>query len=460
MRKEEPKVSANEKNESQLSQENIQPNGAALIPLLVFLLLYLGVGVVLTIMDVEDAFYQFPAPVAALIGIIVAVLMAKGDINDRISAVISGAGNHTIITMCLIFLLAGAFATVAEEMGAVDSTVNLSLAIVPPQLLLPGFFIVTAFISLAMGTSMGTIGAVAPIAAGLAEQIDIHLGLAMAVIIGGAMFGDNLSIISDTTIAATQSQGVRMKDKFIMNLRIVLPAAIITMIILFFIGDVGVVEAEAFEIIKVIPYVLVLVMALMGINVFIVLFLGLLLVGIIGIAYGEFSLLELTQYTYDGFLDMGEVFFLSMFVGGLAALIRREGGLAYLVELITRRVRTERGAEFGIGALASVADICMANNTVAIVITGPLARNIAQENRVDLRRSASLIDIFPAVFQGIIPYGAQILLAGSIAGVSPFAIIPWLHYQFLMFICAVVAIYLGIPKIKEEEKVLQGEEMA
>ncbi|ACB86234.1 Na+/H+ antiporter NhaC family protein [Natranaerobius thermophilus] len=434
------------------SLNQVEPKGKALIPLFVFLFLYLGVGLWLTYLGVEMAFYEFPAPIAALIGVVVAVIMAKGTIEERLQTFIKGAGEEGIIVMCMIYLLAGAFSAVVEGMGGVESTVNLGLTLVPPRLILPGLFIISAFISLAMGTSMGTIGAVAPIAIGLSEEVGFSLPLIMGIVIGGAMFGDNLSIISDTTIAATQTQGVKMRDKFKMNFMIVLPAALITIIILLFVGDGGIIEEDYnFQLIKVLPYIFVLVFALLGTNVFIVLFTGLVLAGLIGIAYGDFTPLELTQVSYEGFTGMSEVFFLSMFAGGLAAMIRKEGGLAYLVEQISRRIKTKKGAELGIGALASAADICTANNTVAIIVSGPLAQNIAQENGVDMRRSASLLDIFAASFQGMLPYGAQILLAGSLAGISPLSIIPNLHYNFLMLACVLIAIYLGIPKLATEK---------
>ncbi|ACB86019.1 Na+/H+ antiporter NhaC family protein [Natranaerobius thermophilus] len=435
-----------------MDQKEIKPNGWALIPLFVFLFLYLGVGLFLTYLGVEMAFYEFPAPIAALIGIVVAVFMARGTIDERIKTFINGAGEEGIVIMCMIYLLAGAFSAVVEGMGGVESTVNLGLTMVPARLLLPGLFLISAFISLAMGTSMGTIGAVAPIAVGLGPEIGVSMPVMMGIVIGGAMFGDNLSIISDTTIAATQTQGVKMKDKFKMNFLIVLPAAIISLIILLFVGDVAALDGDyPFEIIKVLPYIFVLVFALMGVNVFVVLFLGLVLAGLIGVVYGDFTALELSQAAYQGFTDMNEVFFLSLFAGGLAAMIRKEGGLAFLVDQISRRVKTRKGAELGIGALSAAADICTANNTVAIIISGPLAKNIALENGVDLRRSASMLDIFASVTQGMLPYGAQILLAGSLAGISPLTIIPNLHYNFLMLGCVLLAIYLGIPNLKPSE---------
>jgi len=421
-------------------------NPVALIPLFVFLVLYLGMGIYFSMQGVEMAFYQFPAPIAALVGIVVAFFMASGSMEERVSSFIKGAGENNVIIMCMIYLLAGAFSAVSQAVGGVDATVNLGLSIIPSQFLLPGLFVIAAFIATAMGTSMGTIGAVVPIAVGIASKAALPLPLTIGAVIGGAMFGDNLSIISDTTIAATQTQGVEMRDKFKMNLLIVLPAAILTLVFLFFAGDTAVQASQySYEIIKVVPYIAVLVFALIGVNVFIVLFGGMLLSGLIGIIFGDFTFIAMAQEAYAGFNSMTEVFFLSMFAGGLAAMIRKEGGLQYLIYAISSRIKSTKGAELGIAALVSVTDVCTANNTVAIIISGPLARNIAIENNVDLRRSASLLDIFACVWQGIIPYGAQILLAGSLAEISPIQIIPNLHYNFLVLIAGLLAIYFAFP---------------
>ncbi|SDJ16527.1 Na+/H+ antiporter NhaC [Halanaerobium congolense] len=439
-------------------------NPVALIPLFVFLVLYLGMGIYFSMQGVEMAFYQFPAPIAALVGIIVAFFMASGSMEERVSSFIKGAGENNVIIMCMIYLLAGAFSAVSQAVGGVDATVNLGLSIIPSQFLLPGLFLIAAFIATAMGTSMGTIGAVVPIAVGIASKAALPLPLTISAVIGGAMFGDNLSIISDTTIAATQTQGVEMRDKFKMNLLIVLPAAIITLIFLFFVGDTAVQASQySYEIIKVVPYIAVLVFALIGVNVFMVLFGGMLLSGLIGIIFGDFTFIAMAQEAYAGFNSMTEVFFLSMFAGGLAAMIRKEGGLQYLIYAISSRIKNTKGAELGIAALVSVTDVCTANNTVAIIISGPLARNIAIENNVDLRRSASLLDIFACVWQGIIPYGAQILLAGSLAKISPIQIIPNLHYNFLVLIAGLLAIYFAFPsadKLFAEKAPAQQKESA
>jgi len=425
-------------------------NPVALIPLFVFLVLYLGMGIYFSMQGVEMAFYQFPAPIAALVGIVVAFLMGSGSMEERVSSFVKGAGENNVIIMCMIYLLAGAFSTVSQAVGGVDATVNLGLSIIPSQFLLPGLFLIAAFIATAMGTSMGTIGAVVPIAVGIASKAALPLPLTIGAVIGGAMFGDNLSIISDTTIAATQTQGVEMRDKFKMNLLIVLPAAILTLVFLFFSGETAVQASQySYELIKVVPYIAVLFFALIGVNVFMVLFGGMLLSGLIGIVFGDFTFIAMAQEAYAGFNSMTEVFFLSMFAGGLAAMIRKEGGLQYLIYTISSKIKSSKGAELGIAALVSVTDVCTANNTVAIIISGPLAKNIAIENNVDLRRSASLLDIFACVWQGIIPYGAQILLAGSLAKISPIQIIPNLHYNFLVLLAGLLAIYFAFPSAEK-----------
>jgi len=422
-------------------------NPLALLPLVVFLVLFLGTGLYFNMQGVDFAFYQLPSPVAAGVGIIVAFIIAKGSIDEKMDTFVKGVGESNIIIMCIIYLLAGAFSTVASAMGGVDSTVNFGLSILPPSMILPGLFIISCFVSIAMGTSMGTISAVGPIAVDMAAKANLPVAMAIGAVVGGAMFGDNLSMISDTTIAATRTQGCEMKDKFIMNFKIALPAAILTVVIILFSGVSGQVPSGLeYNVIKIIPYIAVLVLALMGMNVFLVLILGTVLAGAIGLADGSFTLLGFSQKIYEGFGNMQEIFILSLLIGGLAALITKEGGLDYLLDFINRRIKSSKGAELGIGALVSVADICTANNTVAIVITGAMAKKISDENGVDPRRSASLLDIFSCVWQGIIPYGAQLLLAGSLSGLSPVQIMPHLYYPYLLGIFTLVAIWLGFPK--------------
>ncbi|NMA02363.1 MAG: Na+/H+ antiporter NhaC family protein [Clostridia bacterium] len=427
--------------------KNKQP-ALALLPLATFLIIFLGTGFYLHyIKEVEFAFYQLPAPVAAFMGLIVGIIVLKGSLNEKVDIIVRGIGNSNIIIMCLVFLLAGAFAATADAMGGVESTVNLGVSIIPSSLLLPGIFVISSFIATAMGTSMGTIGAMAPIAIGIADKTGIGLAIAVGAVVGGAMFGDNLSMISDTTIAATRTQGADMKDKFRANFFIALPAALLTIILLTFFSDAGVITGEyPYQLIKVIPYFLVLVLALLGLNVFAVLTIGIFSAGIIGLISGDFGLLELTQTIYAGFTSMQEIFLLSFLTGGLVELTREYGGLDYLLTSISSRIRTKKGAELGIAGLVSLADIATANNTVAIVLSGPIAKDIAEKHGVEPKRSASIIDIFSCVWQGIIPYGAQILLAGSLANLSPFAIIPTLWYQFTLAFFAILAILIGFPR--------------
>lgn len=421
----------------------------ALLPLATFLVIFLGTGFYLHyIRQAEFAFYQLPAPVAALMGLIVGIIVLKGSLNEKVDIIVRGIGNSNIIIMCLVFLLAGAFAATAGAMGGVEATVNLGISVIPSSLLLPGIFIISAFIATAMGTSMGTIGALVPIAVGIADKTGIGLAIAVGAVVSGAMFGDNLSMISDTTIAATRTQGADMRDKFRMNFFIALPAALLTILLLTFFSDAGAITGDyPYQLIKVIPYLLVLVLALLGLNVFAVLTIGIFSAGAIGLVGGKFGLLEFAQTIYAGFTGMQEIFLLSFLTGGLVELTREYGGLDYLLNSISSRIKTRKGAELGIAGLVSLADIATANNTVAIVLAGPIAKDMAEKHGVDPKRSASLIDIFSCVWQGLIPYGAQILLAGSLANLSPFAIIPTLWYQFILAIFAIVAIIIGFPRV-------------
>lgn len=419
----------------------------ALTPLIVFLVLFLGTGLYFNAIGTDMAFYQLPSPVAAVVGIIIAFLMGKGTIDEKMDSFIAGVGESNILIMCMIYLLAGAFSSVAGAMGGVDSTVNFGLSIIPASLLLPGLFLISAFIATAMGTSMGTIAAVAPIAVDMAAKTGLPVAVAVGTVVGGAMFGDNLSMISDTTIAATRTQGVAMRDKFIMNFKIALPAALVAMVLLLLYGAQGAIpENLDYSFIKILPYLAVLILALLGMNVFVVLIIGIVFAGGIGLVESSFSLLGFAQQIYAGFTGMQEIFILSLLIGGLANMIAKEGGIEYILRVINSMIKGKKGAEIGIGALVSVADICTANNTVAIVLAGPMAKDIAKENGVDPRRSASLLDIFACIFQGVIPYGAQLLLAGSIAGLSPLLIMPHLYYPYLLAVMVILAIIFQFPR--------------
>lgn len=430
---------------------------AALLPLFLFLSLFIGSGLYYQAQNVDFAFYQISAPVAILPAILLALLLQPGSINSRLDTFIKGIGDNTIITMVIIYLLAGGFASVAKAIGGVDATVALGLNTVPPSLVLPGLFVITAFIATSMGTSMGTIAAIAPIAVGLTEATDIALPVAIGTVIGGAMFGDNLSIISDTTIAATRTQGCEMRDKFRLNFLIALPAALITLIILYIQGDVGEIDAaESVELLKVLPYIAVLVMAVMGLNVFLVLFSGIVLAGFVGlVSVPDYTVAQLSKDIYAGYTGMQEILILSMLIGGLAALMKSQKGLELISDLIARITNTAgknagsvKAGEASISTVVALTNACTANNTVAIIISGSLAKDIAERYGVDPKRSASLMDIFSCVVQGLLPYGAQVLLAGSIAQLSPVDIIGSIQYCWILGVVAILSILIGRPSGK------------
>jgi len=369
-----------------------------------------------------------------------------------------GAGNSNIILMCLIFILAGAFAQVAKDIGAVDSTVNLGLSILPSNILITGVFIIACFISLSIGSSMGTIVALAPMAVGISQKTGIILGLTVGAVVSGAMFGDNLSMISDTTIAASRTQGCHLKDKFKTNFFIVLPAAIITAIIFSVItANKGTVldGNYSYSFVKVLPYLSVLIAALLGGNVIIILCGGIVFSAVIGLYFGTFNIVGLFQSIGKGIGGMTELVIISLIIGGMVEVIKYNGGIDFLLNLIKSKVKSKKGAEIGIALLVSVVDICTANNTIAIVMAGPIAKDIADKYDVDPRKSASLLDTFSCFCQGIIPYGAQLLAAAGIAKISPFAIMKYLYYPYLMGICALIAIIVGLPKFKSVTKVAE-----
>ncbi|NOH34473.1 Na+/H+ antiporter NhaC family protein [Vibrio chagasii] len=442
---------------SKNSNAVIAPSAVALIPLIVFLALFIGVGTYLSLQGVDFAFYQLPAPIAALPAVILALLLSKDKLNRAIEQFLSGVGHKDIIAMCMIYLLAGAFAAVAKASGGVDATVNLGLSAIPTSMILPGIFLISAFIATVMGTSMGTIAAVAPVALGIADSAGMSIPLTAGVVLSGAMFGDNLSIISDTTIAATRSQGCEMRDKFKENIRIALPAALIAIVIFAFNSTATQVpETGPIEWLKVLPYITILILAVSGMNVFVVLTIGILLAG--GVSLGSLENYGLTDYAQDiyaGFGNMQEIFLLSMLIGGLSELMRRQGGLAFLTNLVSSMIRAfgsshskqanGRASELGIAGLVSMVNMCTANNTVAIIVSGSVARQLAEENDVSPRRSASLLDIFSCVIQGVLPYGAQVLLLGSVFNLSPLEIVSNSYYCFALAIVAVIAVFIKHP---------------
>ncbi|RVU54388.1 Na+/H+ antiporter NhaC family protein [Anaerosphaera multitolerans] len=430
-----------------MKEREIRPRGVALLPFLVFIVIYLGSGIYLQTKGVEMAFYQFPAPTACLIGVAVAFIMFKGTMAEKFTTFAKGVGNEDIIIMCMIYLMSGAFSEVSKLMGGVDSVVNLGLSVIPPHFATAGIFIIACFMALATGTSMGTLAAIAPIAIGIVEKTGLNYPLMMAAAIGGSMFGDNLSVISDTTIAATRTQGCGMRDKFKCNIVIALPAAIITFILLLIFGrpDVAVgIETGSYSFIKVLPYLFVLIFALGGMDVFAVLGIGIVLSGVIGVFAAGISFLDLGKSIYDGMMGMMEVFLTSIFIAGMAEMVSKEGGLLWLIEKVQKIIKGPKSAEVGIAAMVSVTDVAIANNTVSIIVSGPIARGLCEHYKVDPRRSASLLDIFACVMQGAIPYGAQILMIGSLTGgaVSAFEVIPLLWYQWLLAILAIISIFI------------------
>lgn len=420
-----------------------KPGLRALSPLFVFLGLYLVTSILI------NDFYKVPITVAFAVSSIYAICITSGmSLNERITRFSRGASDSNMMLMIWIFILAGAFAQSAKAMGAIDATVNLTLQILPENMLLPGLFLASCFISLAVGTSVGTVVALTPVAAGIAEQTGASLPLMVAIVVGGSYFGDNLSFISDTTIAATQTQECRMSDKFKVNVRIVAPAALLTLVVYAVLG--GSVQApetlQSVEWYKVIPYLAVLICALCGMNVMLVLVIGIVLAGVIGVSSGTFDFLGCLDVMGDGILSMSELIIITLLAGGMLELIRYNGGIDYVISMLTRRIRGKRGAEFTIAAIVTLADVCTANNTIAVMTTGPIARDIALRFGVDKRKSASILDTFSCFAQGLIPYGAQMLMAAGLAAISPISILGYLYYPMLMGVCATLSILFRYPR--------------
>lgn len=419
---------------------NNRGNGLALIPLGVFLVVYLGSSII------AKDFYAVSVIVPFLAAALTALIMnRKEKFENKIEIFCKGAGDTNILLMVIIFILAGAFAQVAKDMGAVDSTVNLGLSLLPSSLLIPGMFIIGCFIALSIGTSMGTIVALVPIAVGIAGKTGMETALAVGAVVSGAMFGDNLSIISDTTIAATRTQGCEMKDKFRMNFIIVLPAAIVTALIFMILtrNTTSIsLDALNFNLIKIIPYIIVIVTALLGVNVIIVLLLGILSSGLVGFIFGSFNILGFFNSISTGISGMSELIIISLLIAGTIEIIKYNGGIDFILDKGLKNFKSKRGAEYGIATLVSLVDICTANNTVAIVTVGPIAKNISNEFDLEPKRVAGIMDMFSCVFQGIIPYGAQLISAAGLAAISPFSIMRFLFYPYLMGICAIIAIHV------------------
>ena len=396
------------------------------------------------------AFYQFPSVTAMFIAVIAAFCMGRETLDEKFAIFARGAANENVLTMLMIYILAGAFSTVAKTMGGVEATVDLGLSVIPVQLLIAGTFVISAFLGTATGTSVGTITALVPIAVGLASESGLSVPMMLGACVGGAMFGDNLSMISDTTIAATKTQDVALKDKFRVNFFIALPAALITLGILLVIGqgEAAAMAPRTFEVVKVVPYVLVLALAIVGVNVFLTLTIGIFSAGIIGMLWGGLTVFTFAQAIWDGFTGMSEVFFLALFCGGISELIAHNGGIVWLIEKLRGMMHSGKSAQLGITALVSLADCATANNTVAIILCGGVAKDMSREFRVDPRRTASLLDVFSCVFQGIIPYGAQLLMAASLTAatydiaISPTEIVPYMWYCWILAAFGLLSVFV------------------
>lgn len=432
---------------NQSTQANSKGRAVALLPIGVFLVLFLGMGIV------TGDFYKTPAIVAFLIALFVAFVQnRKLSFGNKIKVIAKGVGDENIITMCLIFLCAGAFSGAVTASGGVESTVNLGLSVLPAHFAVAGIFIIGCFISVSMGTSVGTIAALAPMAVEISDKTGFERAICMGAVVCGAMFGDNLSMISDTTIAAVKTQGCNMKDKFKENFLIVLPAAVITLVIFVLLtrdGSFEMTEDLSYNLWKVVPYLLVLIGALVGINVFVVLIGGTVMSLIVGVATGDIPISdmfvaigggEINGVNIGGVMNMYDITVISIIVACIVSLVKEYGGIQFVLNLIRKGIKGQRGAEMGIAGLALMVDACTANNTIAIVMAGPIAKEISDEYKVEPKRSASLLDIFSSVGQGLIPYGAQILTASAASSLSPVEIMPYLFYPILMAVSALMFI--------------------
>ncbi len=415
----------------------------ALSPLVVFIVLYLVTSII------ARDFYKVPITVAFMLASIYAVIIFGGrPLKERVQVYSQGAGTSQMMLMLWIFVLAGAFAHSAKVMGAIDATVQLALTLLPGRMLLAGLFLAACFISLSIGTSVGTIVALTPIAAGIAEQIGSEVPMLVAVVVGGAFFGDNLSFISDTTIMATSTQGCKMSDKFRANSFIVIPAAMVILLLYIVMGSdiTSVKQSTAVSYVKVIPYLVVLLTAIAGMNVMAVLTLGIVLTGIIGTSDGTYDVFGWFQAMGDGILGMGELIIITMMAGGLLEIVKQQGGIDFLIRQLTNHISNKRGAELSIAGLVSLVNLCTANNTVAILTVGSIAKQIGDRFGVDNRKAASILDTFSCMMQGLIPYGAQLLMAAGLAALNPISIVPYLYYPMAIGVAALLAILFRYPK--------------
>ncbi|MBE6265882.1 MAG: Na+/H+ antiporter NhaC family protein [Prevotella ruminicola] len=416
----------------------------ALSPIIVFVLFYLVTSII------AGDFYKIPITVAFMVSSIYAIILFRDrPLMQRINSFSRGAATEQMMLMIWIFVLAGAFAHSAKSMGSIDATVNLALNFLPPSMIFAGMFLAACFISLSIGTSVGTIAALTPIAVGLAQETGTDLAMMTAIIVGGSLFGDNLSFISDTTIIATQTQGCRLSDKFRVNSFLVFPAAIVILVVYFILGKDthAPQQVETVQWVKVIPYLTVLITAICGMNVMAVLTLGIILCGIIGLCTGGFA----DIYAWfgamgEGILSMGELIIVTMMAGGMLELVKQHGGIDFIIRQLTRRVNSKRGAELSIGSLVSLVDLCTANNTVAILTVGDIAKQIGDRYGVDNKKCASILDTFSCFTQGLIPYGAQLLIAAGLAAINPVSMLPYLYYAYALGVAALLSIIFRYPK--------------
>ncbi|UNB46660.1 Na+/H+ antiporter NhaC family protein [Staphylococcus coagulans] len=426
-----------------------QNNPWALTPLVVFISIFLGAGII------TKDFTFMPLNVAAIIGVVVTLMMNRQEkLTTKVEVFAQKAGHPNIILMMFIFILAGAFSKTAQAMGGVTSIVNLGLSLIPQNYLIVGLFIICMFISISMGTSVGTVAAIAPVGFGISQATEIPAALAMATVVGGAMFGDNLSMISDTTIAAVRTQKTQMSDKFKVNFRIVVPGALITIVLLWWLTmgyQIDHTKTYDYEWFKVIPYLLVLILAIIGVNVILVLLGGVALAGLIGLIDHAFSFAGLLKVISEGIIGMQDIAMIALLIGGMIGLVEHHGGISWLLNFVKSRVKSRRGAEFGIAGLVSIADISTANNTISIIMAGPLAKDIADEYQIDARKSASILDIFGSAFQGFVPYSPQLIAAAGVASISPVMLLPYSIYPIMLALCGVVAIIFNLPRLERKK---------
>ena len=444
--------------------ENQKKLGAsAFLPLIVFLALYVGCGITFTLMGRESPFSYFPRHTALLFGFAVAILLMPGiKIDKKVDTFCESMGNSGVMMVILLYLMAGGFQGAAAAMGGKESVVNLALHFIPVSLLIPGVFLVCCLISTAIGTSMGTIAAMAPVAIGVAQGAGLNPAICAAAVIGGSYFGDNLSMISDTTISAAQGCGSEMKDKFRMNFFMALPAAIVAMVLYAILGGhgSGAVEAGSFNILLVLPYIVVLVTALMGVNVVIVLFIGILMTGVFGLALGTVDFFGWVQGLGEGMSDMFSISIVAALISGLIGLIRLYGGVEWMVNAITSRIKNRRGAEYGIGLLSGVLSGALVNNTIAIIATCPMAKEIGAKYGIAPKRLASLVDIFACAFIALMPHDGGILICTELANCTPLDILPYSFYMFALIIFTCITIQFGLLRTPEEKEFAQKQETA